>query len=73
MNAIEARLPGANPAAVPMAMVLEKADFISKTCQLIHARLIAVDMEQMKTVLDDAELACLSSLLSGQVSAANIM
>jgi len=70
---IEGQLSGAMAASDPMVMVLNKANFISKTCQLINAGLLHVDMKQMKTILGDAEFDCLSSLLSGQVSVANIL
>jgi len=74
INAIKLQVPDKSaPVPDPMGQVLQRADFISKTCMLINAGLLAVDMDQLKATLTQPEMDCLSALLSGQVSVANIM
>ena len=60
-------------AKIPMARVLKKADFISKTCMLINNGQLALDMERVREILSDSESDCLITMLEGQVSVANIL
>jgi len=57
----------------PMARVLQRADFISKTCMLINAGQLSLDLNKLKTTLTETEMDSLTGLLSGQLSVANIM
>jgi hypothetical protein len=58
---------------LPLARVLKKADFISKTCILIDAEHINIDMERVRVILTDSETDCLFTMLEGQVNVANIL
>jgi len=57
----------------PMAQVLRRADFISKTCMLINAGQLSLDLNKLGTTLTKTEMDSLTALLNGQVSVANIM
>jgi HD-like signal output (HDOD) protein len=48
----------------PLATVLWQGDFLSKTCTLIEAGQLNVDMESVKSILTEAEMDCLISLLT---------
>ncbi|PRC91588.1 HDOD domain-containing protein [Solimicrobium silvestre] len=73
-KAIDAQLMESTElAALPMGVVLKKADFISKTCILINTGQLNVDMEQVKDILIESEMDCLLSMQGGQISLANIM
>jgi len=60
-------------AKLPLAKVLKKADFISKTCILIDAEHLKVDMERARVILTDSETDCLFTMLEGQVNVTNIL
>jgi HD-like signal output (HDOD) protein len=60
-------------AKFPLAKVLKKADFISKTCVLIDAQQLKIDMERARVVLSDSELDCLFTMLEGQVNVTNVL
>jgi len=70
--AIEAQLPG-SANVTGMAAVLQRADFISKTCMLVNAGMLNLDNARMQDILTDSENDCLAALLSGKVSVANLM
>ncbi|MET3107169.1 HD-like signal output (HDOD) protein [Oxalobacteraceae bacterium GrIS 1.18] len=57
----------------PLARVLKKADFISKTCILIDAGQIKLDTERMREILTESEADCLFTMLEGQVNVANVL
>lgn len=56
-----------------MAEVLQRADFVSKTSMLMHASQLSLDMNKLPVTMTKAEIDCLTALLSGQLSVANIM
>ena len=56
-----------------MAQVLQRADFISKTCMLVNDQQLSLDMSRLSSTLTRSEMDSLTALLSGQVSVANIM
>jgi|GEM_PF-5056055 len=58
---------------LPLAKVLQKADFISKICILIEDGHLKVDMERVKVILTDSETDCLFTMLEGQVNVATIL
>jgi len=73
-RAIEAQSVDRNALAkIPLAKVLKKADFISKTATLIKAGCLCADMEQIREILTESELDCLINLLEGRISVANIL
>jgi HD-like signal output (HDOD) protein len=74
LKAIDAQITDeAGAANMPLAQVLKKADFISKTCILIDAEQLAIDLEQIRDILTESEAECLITMLDGQVSVANIL
>jgi len=60
-------------AKIPMARVLKKADFISKTCMLINHGQLRLDMDRVRELLSDAESDCMITMLQGKVGVANIL
>jgi len=60
-------------AKIPMARVLKKADFISKTCMLINNGQLALDMDRVREILSDAESDCMITMLQGKIGVANIL
>ncbi|PRC91124.1 HDOD domain [Solimicrobium silvestre] len=60
-------------AKIPLAKVLQKGDFLSKTCVLIDSGQLNVDMERVRGVLTEAEMDCLFTLLEGNKNVSNIL
>jgi hypothetical protein len=74
LQAIDAQTTNAGAAtATPLAQVVSKADFISKTCILVDAEQLAIDVDKIKQILSETETACLITMSGGQVSVANIL
>jgi HD-like signal output (HDOD) protein len=74
IRAIEAQgIDRTGLAKIPIAKVLNKADFISKTVILINAGYLRVDMEKVRAILSTSEMDCLISMLENQVSVATII
>jgi len=60
-------------AKLPIAKVLKKADFISKTVTLIEAGYLKVELDKVRGIVTESEMDCLINMLEGQSSVANIL
>ncbi len=73
IKAIEAQAsPTQVSAVLPLAQVLRRADFLSKTSILIQQGLLSVDMDRMRKMLTEAEMNCFFVLLDGKSSLAQL-
>lgn len=60
-------------AKLPLARVMQKADFIARCCTLIEAGQLMLDLDKLRTMLSEAEADVLVTVIEGHTNIANVM